>query len=146
MKLVEYTEDFLDLSWEWLNDQEIKELTMTPDFTRQDQLFFFENIKKRQDYLIYGIEFDGVKIGVCGLKNITADMAEYWGYIGDKEYWGRGIGREIVCLCINLACDLKLRKLCLNVLKSNSRALSLYKNMGFESSRLDDVIYMEKEL
>ena len=41
---VEYTEEFLDLSWEWLNDPEIKLLTMTPDFSREDQRAFFFQI------------------------------------------------------------------------------------------------------
>lgn len=35
-----YNEDFLEKSWEWLNDEELKYLTMTPDFTRKDQNFF----------------------------------------------------------------------------------------------------------
>ena len=38
LSLVEYTEEFLELSWLWLSDPEIKELTMTPDFTKKEQL------------------------------------------------------------------------------------------------------------
>ena len=79
LSLVEYTEEFLELSWLWLSDPEIKELTMTPDFTKKEQLNFFKNIKSRSGYFIYGVSIDGVKVGACGLKNISANEGEYWG-------------------------------------------------------------------
>ncbi len=106
LSLVEYTEEFLELSWLWLSDPEIKELTMTPDFTKKEQLNFFKNIKSRSGYFIYGVSIDGVKVGACGLKNISANEGEYWGYIGDKKYWGYGHGKEIINLCIQKAKDL----------------------------------------
>lgn len=46
---VEYSIEFLELSWEWLNDSEIKSLTMTPDFTREEQIVFFRKLPFRQD-------------------------------------------------------------------------------------------------
>ena len=76
LSLVEYTEEFLELSWLWLSDPEIKELTMTPDFTKKEQLNFFKNIKSRSGYFIYGVSIDGVKVGACGLKNISTNEEE----------------------------------------------------------------------
>ena len=70
LKLITYNKDFLPLSWNWLNDPEIKSLTMTPEFSKEDQLNFFNSIKERKNYKIFGIEFDNIKIGACGLKNI----------------------------------------------------------------------------
>ena len=37
IKFVEYNEIFLEKSWEWLNNKEIKYLTCTPDFTKEQQ-------------------------------------------------------------------------------------------------------------
>ena len=147
LSLVEYTEEFLELSWLWLSDPEIKELTMTPDFTKKEQLNFFKNIKSRSGYFIYGVSIDGVKVGACGLKNISANEGEYWGYIGDKKYWGYGHGKEIINLCIQKAKDLELKKINLKVIKSNNRAISLYNKMGFKKIKLDGNLYiMEREI
>ncbi|EIZ9628650.1 GNAT family N-acetyltransferase, partial [Cronobacter sakazakii] len=77
--LTSYDREFLDLSWIWLQDPEIKKLTLTSDFTREQQLQFFHSLKERKDYLIFGIQLGTRKIGVAGLKNIKNDIAEYWG-------------------------------------------------------------------
>ena len=138
LSLVEYTEEFLELSWLWLSDPEIKELTMTPDFTKKQQLNFFKNIKSRSGYFIYGVSIDGVKVGACGLKNISANEGEYWGYIGDKKYWGYGHGKEIINLCIQKAKDLGLKKINLKVAVSNERAIRLYRKYGFSETGIED--------
>ena len=129
--LVLYTEKYLDYSWMWLNDEEIKRLTNTPDFTRNDQKIWFEMIKIRTDYKIWAIDFENIHIGACGLKNITDKDCEYWGYIGEKDYWGRGIGTCILHGLISYAKKLKLTSIWLVVLKENQRAIKLYSKFGF---------------
>lgn len=133
LKLVNYTKEFLPLSWKWLNDKEIKRLTMTPDFSKDDQNNFFNSLSSRPNYKIFGIEFSGIKIGACGLKNIEQNRAEYWGYIGEKEYWGKGLGKEILTEMINLAIKEKISSLYLKVEKNNHRAIKLYEKFGFRN-------------
>ncbi|EPJ8277656.1 GNAT family N-acetyltransferase, partial [Citrobacter freundii] len=96
LKLVKYDESFLVLSWLWLKDPEISALTMTPEFTKEEQLIFFRSLEKRKDYFIRGITYQNEKIGAVGIKNINQDKGEYWGYIGEKKYWGQGLGKEIM--------------------------------------------------
>lgn len=91
--LTSYDREFLDLSWIWLQDPEIKKLTLTSDFTREQQLQFFHSLKERKDYLIFGIQLGTRKIGVAGLKNIKNDIAEYWGYIGEKDLWVKELAK-----------------------------------------------------
>jgi RimJ/RimL family protein N-acetyltransferase len=131
IKLVDYTVDYLKLSWKWLNDPEIKALTNTPDFSHDQQLKWFNSLASKQDYFIRGIEFSNTKIGVCGLKKITQSDAEYWGYIGEKKYWGQGYGSVILKIIEQKAIQLQLKSIWLTVLLSNTNAIKLYHKNGF---------------
>ncbi len=130
--LAPYDKTFLDLSWDWLTDPEIKELTMTPDFSQKDQAQFFAGLEHLDDYHIWGLLLNGAKkIGACGLKNHHENRAEYWGYIGEKELWGKGLGTQVLSLVHAQARKLGLQTLYLNVAKNNSRAISLYRKFGY---------------
>ncbi len=133
-RLVDYNSIFLEKSWEWLNDLEIKTLTLTPDFTKEEQSVFFNSLKARNDYWIKGIIEDNIPIGVIGLKHINSSekSAEYWGYIGEKEYWGKGIGKFMIEESLKKAEELGLTKIFLNVSGQNTRAKKLYQKMGFK--------------
>ncbi len=147
LKIIMYTEEFLPLSWKWLNDSEIKNLTMTPDFSKEEQIDFFNSLSSRKNYKIFGIEFDGIKIGACGLKNIENEKAEYWGYIGEKKYWGKGLGKEILTNMINLAIKEKISSLYLKVEKNNYRAIKLYEKFGFVNKLEEDNYFiMDKNI
>jgi len=130
-ELVEFTKIFLDLSWQWLNDAEIKQTTNTPDFTKESQQIWYNNLKNKTDYKIWGIEQNGLPIGACGLKNITDVDCEYWGYLGKRTYWGKGIGTEILKMMEGKARSLKLESIWLQVLRINERAIRLYNKNGY---------------
>ena len=135
ISFVEYTKIFLEKSYKWLNDLEIKYLTDTPDFTKEAQQEWFETLSNRNDYKVWGIEFDKKPIGVVGLKHINnqESTAEYFGYIGEKEYWGHGIRKLMIQFCIKQAKLMKINNLTLNVIKDNIRAINLYRRFGFET-------------
>lgn len=139
IKIVQYNIDFLDYSWNWLNDPEIKKLTNTPAFSKEDQLSFFQSLPERKDYYIRGIVYNGKPIGACGLKKITKTDAEYWGYIGEKEYWGKGFGKLILTAMIDKAKELGLSSVYLKVITDNPRAISLYNRLGFEIESENDI-------
>ena len=132
--LVEYDLIFLKKSWEWLKNPELKALTLTPDFTQQDQEIFYNSLPQRMDYWIQGIKEDAQPIGAMGLKNITKLEAEYWGYIGEKDYWARGIGSYMLEEALKKAKELGLQKIYLNVSAENERAKKLYEKMGFHKT------------
>src|SRR5208283_2989 len=58
-----FDERFLEKSWEWLNDPEIKRLTLTPDFTRESQARWFARLPTMKDYLIWGLLHERTPIG-----------------------------------------------------------------------------------
>lgn len=145
LKFVKYDSEFLELSWRWLNDPEIKKMTMTPDFTRSEQLDFFTKLPFRNDYKIWGIQYGDEKIGVIGLKNISDYDMEYFGYIGEKKYWGRGISKKIFNFIFDEA-DKLSKFIYLFVCKENNIAYKAYLKNGFTLNKLksnSNVLCME---
>lgn len=149
IRLTEYDVTFLDASYKWLTDPEIKELTMTPDIDKNEQKKWFEGLKHRDDYLVKGITADGVPVGAVGLKHIdfTKKTAEYFGYIGEKEYWGKGIGNKMMQYIEKEAKSMNLLRLYLNVLKINYTAINLYQKNGYKVQQYcGKLIMMDKLL
>jgi RimJ/RimL family protein N-acetyltransferase len=147
LRFESFDERFCEKSWEWLNDPEIKRLTMTPDFTREDQKRWFANLPQAPDYKVWGLSFDGVPIGALGLKKITLSDAEYLGYIGERRFWGLGLGREMMRFALDQARALGLREVFLRVRRDNTRAIALYVKSGFQTRQETcDVLVMFKSL
>ena len=93
-----------------------------------------------RDNANFVIEADGKCIGGCALFNFnhTAQTAELGIGIGDKDYWGRGYGREAVTLLLHYAFHYRnLRRVWLEVHARNERAIRAYRACGFvEEGRL----------
>jgi len=143
----DYNEQFLQLSWHWLRDEEIKELTRTPDFTREEQAQWYSTLPDNKNYQAFGIWWGGKAIGVCGIKNITDKDAEYFGYIGEKEYWGKGVGMSMIKHIEQEAIQLGLSSVYLRVWNGNTRAINLYRKMGYTTFNIEDELrFMRKEL
>ncbi len=136
-----FDELFLEKSWQWLHDPEIKQLSMSPDFDREEQLRWFARLPDRTDYLIWGLACDGIPIGALGLKHITRDKAEYWGYIGDRGYWDAGLGGEMMRFIFKRAKKMGLNELYLKVHRDNARAIRLYTRVGFKTVSEDQEIF-----
>lgn len=95
---------------------------------------FFDKVTKERDGFTFGIEADGTLIGDAGLfhleqRNGTAELGIG---IGDRDYWGRGYGREAVGLLVNYGFTMhNLRKIWLETHGSNERAIRSYRAAGF---------------
>jgi RimJ/RimL family protein N-acetyltransferase len=96
--------------------------------------------KGGRDAANFVIEVDGKCIGGCALFNFnhTARTAELGIGIGDKDYWGRGYGRETVTLLVHYGFHYRnLRRVWLEVHARNERAIRAYTACGFvEEGRL----------
>ena len=98
--------------------------------TLEDVPKFFEGSDKTN----FAIEADGKLIGGCGLFHIDENSrrAELGIGIGDKEYWGRGYGRDAVSLLLDYAFRIRnLRRVWLEVHAENERAIRAYRACGF---------------
>jgi RimJ/RimL family protein N-acetyltransferase len=93
-----------------------------------------EAAKGGRDATKFAIEVDGKCIGACALfnPNTTAQVCELGIAIGDKDYWGRGCGRESIRLLLAYAFKyLNYRKVWLRVHAANERAVRAYRACGF---------------
>lgn len=140
IQLVDFSEKFLELSFLWLSDSEINRLTNTGLITRESQKKWFASLSNRIDYKVWGVCYDEIPIGVCGLKHIQQNCAEYFGYIGDKSKWG-GTGTVMMQCVEQKALELGIDRLILRVLSINNRAIALYKKMGYVEVSFDGEFY-----
>jgi RimJ/RimL family protein N-acetyltransferase len=145
--LQKFTKKYLNLSSKWLNDTEITKLVNTSKLNKKKQEDWFYNLHNMSDYLIWGVSFEKIPIGACGIKKITKKDCEYWGYIGEKDFWGIGIGSEMLKLMEEKAIELKTESIWLKVIKANKRALRLYYKQGYSIEKeTENLIFMRKML
>ncbi len=147
LKLVSFDQNYLFKSFDWLSDPEIRSLTDTPVITKMSQIQWYENLSRQSDYYIWGLELNDEPVGACGLKNFDAEKCEYWGYIGQKNLWGKGLGSQILDLMQQKAKSYNIEYLSLKVVKFNERAIGLYIKFGFEITKYDSKFYfMSKKI
>lgn len=147
VRLVKYSRTFLNLSWNWLNDPETKKMTDTADFTREEQERWYDALASREDYKIWGVLAGTTPIGACGLKKITGEDCEYWGYIGEKDFRGQGIGKTIIKLMEKEAGNLCLKSIWAQVLRDNERSLRFFLKMGYIIEvQKQKLLFMRKHL
>lgn len=131
VKFVSFDRVFLEASWRWLQDEELRKLIAAAPITRENQERWFVQLPKRTDYVIWGIMSKSQPIGVCGIKQIVSGSGEYWGYIGEKNYWGKGIGKQMLQFTEQAAKNIGLTTLTLQVAMHNERAVKLYLKYGY---------------
>lgn len=80
-------------------------------------------------------EVDGTIVGSGGIERVgpfekVRHRAEF-GVSVLREYWGLGIGRALTLACIECARKAGYAQLELDVVAENSRAIDLYRSLGF---------------
>lgn len=150
IKLTPFNKEHLKNSRFWMNDREICRLfgRVYKFLTVDAQKKWHEKLLNDKTQLIFAIEVDGIYVGNVGLKNIDFlnKKAEFYIFIGNKEYWGKGIGTIASGEFLNNIKKLKLHKIYLHVDVSNITAIKLYKKVGFkEEGALKDELIREKK-
>jgi RimJ/RimL family protein N-acetyltransferase len=143
-----FTEADMPRLTEFKNDVEVELLGGgDPPRPRSQSLVqeFFAQRVRDKDSQTFAIEADGLFIGDCGLFNVDlrSGTAEVGIGIGDRDYWGRGYGREALRLLVDYGFRMQnFRKLWLNVHGSNERAIRCYRAVGFvEEGRLGEQVW-----
>ncbi|MCK4264801.1 GNAT family N-acetyltransferase [Candidatus Babeliales bacterium] len=121
----------------WLNDFEVNRFLSTKKITIKEIKNYLEEQLNKEDALFVGIfdKFNNKHIGNIKLEPIDYKnkIATLGILIGNKNYWGKGIGKEAVKLIIDYSFKvLKLKKIDLSVIIDNQRAIRLYKSVGFK--------------
>ena len=120
---------------EWLNDLEVTQhLTLYPHIISvESEKGFLEKLSKEHNYSIIDINTNEL-IGNCGYVNLDHinQTAEIGIFIGNKEYWSRGYGKEAMSLLLDYGFKaLNLHNVFLRVYSSNKRAIKCYEKIGF---------------
>ena len=105
---------------------------------------------------------DGRLVGTAGITAVGTQIKlrhrASFGVCILKEFWGLGIGEQLVRACIDSARKAGYIQLELDVVADNARALALYKKLGFEeygrnpkgfllrTGECKELVYMKKEL
>ncbi|MGE8203868.1 GNAT family N-acetyltransferase [Heyndrickxia sp. NPDC080065] len=124
----------------WRNDMEVMhssnpfldtyDIEETKDFVNHIIL----GSSSSKSYIIMDKESD-TPIGITSLINIDYKnrQAECIIDIGEKSYWGKGIGTEALTLLLNYAfLEMNLHRVSLRVFSFNDKAINLYKRLGFK--------------
>lgn len=123
----------------WKNDEEIfKNLGggFQPVSESQQKMWMekiVQNTSTDKRFMILNEE--NVKVGFIGLYGISPihRTCTLGIYIGEKEYWGKGIASNAYRALENYAKNyLNIRKIRLEVVKDNEGAINLYKKLNFE--------------
>ena len=109
----DFTKEYLD----WFDDKDIVEFSDNQyrKFTRESQLEYIKRLKKDDSYNLYGIFIKKsiLEIFFLGPINEIHKRAEISYMIGDKNFWGVGVGSHVISLIITIVKEnLKLKKLC----------------------------------
>ena len=85
--------------------------------------------------------FDDDKlIGIARLIDLDKDVIHIGRVVIDKEYRGKGIGRELIIGCENIAQHILKRKIVIE-LSAQIQAEKFYESLGY--NRINDKIYLD---
>ena len=127
------------VSWRWRNDPIIWKFTGSQPnitITEEIELKWIKRVIKENDSARFAILVQEgasfVYIGNIQLTNIQDAKAQYHVFIGDTNYWGKGIAQRATMLILNYGfVVLKLQSIWLEVNGTHKSAIHLYKKCGF---------------
>lgn len=130
----------------WINDLEVNKYLETKEVTMKELKRYVQNQINDPNSIFFGI-FDinnNRHIGNLKLSEIDRKKkkAVFSMVIGNKEYWGKGIGTEATKLAIKFVFNiLKFNKLELGVLREHKVARKIYDKLNFKIIRIDKNFY-----
>jgi RimJ/RimL family protein N-acetyltransferase len=141
IKYIPLSREHIEYRTRWLADPEINQFLGTATRKGRDKKFHrdwfdkYEEGEKIGERRFFMIKVDEKIVGQVGFSNINKDdkNAELYITIGEKNYWGKGIGKEALKYIHNYGFrELGLHKINLTVHTNNTRAIRIYKKFGYK--------------
>jgi RimJ/RimL family protein N-acetyltransferase len=136
MKIVPASNDLAPSFWSALDQvaNERKYLLMLEAPPKESLVSFVSDIVKNDWTQFYAVENDHV-VGWCDIVPQQREGIKHVGAVGMgvlPDYRKRGIGKKLLIECINDAFGKGIERIELEVFVSNTGAVKLYENLGFE--------------
>ena len=135
IELTDLTEEHRWQVLDWRNDPDVARYMYQSDpVTREVHDVWFTRMLAAPDHLGWAVVMDGKPVGAAFLSSIdTGNSRASWGfYLADSSARGRGVGSAVLYLLLERAfTELKLHKLCSEVLSLNQASLTLHQKLGF---------------
>ncbi|WP_432709905.1 GNAT family N-acetyltransferase [Pedobacter sp.] len=138
-------------TYKWRNNPEVWKYTLfSPNvtITMEKEKAWLEDILQRPDQKRFAICLTHTEkhIGNIQLIDIEDQHAELHLFIGDKDYWGKGLGTKATKLILDYAFrTLNLKYIKLSVNRTNEAAIKIYTRQGF--TRQDEgVSFMDMKI
>ena len=136
-------EDVYGNWWGWFNDPEVT-LYMNKGVknnTIEDQLAFYNKVVSSDNNLVLAIcdHKTNKHIGTTGLHNISwlRGNAQFGIIIGEKDYWGVGVGSKAWRMIINYGFEnLKLKLIDTKIFSKNLASIKIAEKCGFQTIKL----------
>lgn len=126
----------------WRNDPTIWKYTKRrPDreITIADETAWIKKVTSDPGSYRCAIVVDNIYIGNIYLTDIENISAQFHIFIGDKEFEGQGVAQYATQLMLDYARDeLQLSTVYLEVHQANSKAIHIYKKIGFSEDVQQD--------
>lgn len=132
-------------SVKWRNMPEVWKYTeykWTREITLEDELQWIRRVVKDLSCSRFAILADDTYVGNVYLTNIKDGVAEYSIFIGNKEYWGKGVARKASEQIIAYGRDvLHLSAITLRIREDNLAAMHIYLSLGFTRMDKKDEVF-----
>ena len=135
----------------WLNDPEVTRYMETGAFptTARDLEKFYDEVTGSRNQIILAVadKKSGQHVGNVKLGPIhwIHRCATFGIMIGDKRFWGRGVGLEATRLMVEFGFErLNLRRIDLGVLAEHDAAVRCYEKAGFKvEGRMRESVFQD---
>lgn len=135
VKIRKLVENDAFTSYVWRNDKEVfmwTGNTYKNEISLETEIDWIKKVIANRNEYRCAIIVDEQYVGNIYLTNITDTVATYHIFIGDKNYWGKGVAYKASQLILDYAFNhLFLKIVELRVRKENTRAITLYNKLGF---------------
>lgn len=126
--------------YNWINDNEVIKysLSLFSKISTKKEIdnWYTELLENEQD-ICFGIFLEVTNkligyAGICKLSN-TNKSGEYYIFIGEKQLWGKGIGKKVTEQILKIGFqDYNLNRIMLTVSEPNIGGVKSYKKSGFK--------------
>ncbi|MFA5514048.1 MAG: GNAT family protein [Sphaerochaetaceae bacterium] len=140
--------------YNWINDDDVIKYSLSLfrriNTEKEIEKWYSELIRDKKDITL-GIFLDSTNElirygGICDISE-TNKSGEYYIFIGEKRFWGKGIGTKVTEQILKIGFnDYKLNRIMLTVFEPNIGGLKAYKKSGFKiEGRLRETSFRDNE-